>query len=242
MIDKNKKILGVITARGGSKGIPEKNIKELGGKPLITYTFNAAKKSELITDLILSTDSEKIASVGREHGIQVPFIRPAELAGDAVPHLPVMQHAIKFMEEKNSCMYDFAIIIQPTSPFRTTEDIDKTLELLIATNADSAVTMVEVEGGYHPIKMKKLEGEKVLPYCMDEVEGMRRQDLPTVYKRSGAAYSMRRSIIMEDGKLYGNHIVGFVVPKERSIDIDVPMDWIIAEYKLAELLKNGYEF
>jgi len=244
MIDNSssRKILAVITARGGSEGIPGKNIKLLGGQPLIAYSIRVAKRSKLITDLIVSTDYEDIADVAREHGAEVPFLRPSEFAADKTPHVPVMQHAIKFMEERRNTIYDFAVILQPTSPFRTREDIDETLSLLIEKKADSAVTLVEVEGGSHPMKMKKLEHSRVMPYCMEEVEGTRRQDLPPVYKRSGAVYAMRRDLIINDARLYGDHIVGHIVPKERSVDIDHPVDWLVAEYKLDELKKQGYEF
>ena len=230
-----KNILGVITARGGSKGIPGKNIKLLGGKPLIAYTIESAKKSKLITHLIVSTDDEKIADVCRQYGADVPFIRPKELAQDTTPHLPVMQHAIKFMEEKLGIVFDYAVILQPTSPFRTPEDIDGTIQKLIDTEADSAVSLVEFDKSMHPMKAKKLEGDKVLSYCLEEVEGIRRQDIPIAYRRSGAVYAMKRDLLIKDNRLYGDFVVGYIVPKERSIDIDEPIDWIRAEYMLENL-------
>ncbi len=230
-----KNILGVITARGGSKGIPGKNIKLLGGKPLIAYTIESAKKSKLITHLIVSTDDEKIADVCRQYGADVPFIRPKELAQDTTPHLPVMQHAIKFMEEKLGIVFDYAVILQPTSPFRTPEDIDGTIQKLIDTEADSAVSLVEFDKSMHPMKAKKLEGDKVLSYCLEEVEGIRRQDIPIAYRRSGAVYAMKRDLLLKDNRLYGDFVVGYIVPKERSIDIDEPIDWIRAEYMLENL-------
>src|SRR3989344_6580233 len=135
------KILGVITARGGSKGIPGKNIKLLGGKPLIVYTVEAVKKSKLITHSIVSTDDEAIAMVCREVSADVPFMRPRELAEDKTPHLPVMQHAIEFLEKKLGLVFDYTTIFQPTSPFRTVDDIDGTLQKLISSGADSAVSV-----------------------------------------------------------------------------------------------------
>jgi len=236
------KILAVITARGGSKGIPGKNIKLLGGKPLISYPIDTAKKSKLITDLIVSTDDVEIAEVARQHGAEVPFMRPSELAEDKTPHLPVMQHAITFMENKLGIVFDYVVILQPTSPFRIAEDIDGTLRKLIQTHADSAVSLVEIDSGEHPMKIKKIENDLVAPYCLKEEEGIRRQDLPVAYKRSGAVYAMRRDLIMKEGRLYGEKIVGHIVSKERSIDIDYPMDWLRAEYMLGELKKKGYEF
>jgi CMP-N,N'-diacetyllegionaminic acid synthase len=228
----NKKILGVITARGGSKGLPGKNIKILGGKPLIAYSIEAAKQSELITHLIVSTDYEDIAQICRAYGADVPFLRPAELATDKAGHLEVMQHAIDFMEKKLGIIFDYVVILQPTSPFRSVEDLDETLKKLIDSGADSAVSLVEMRAMEHPIKAKKLEGDKVLSYCIEEIEGTRRQDLPKAYKRSGAVYAMRRDLIMKDNRLYGDFIVGHIVPQERSVDIDDELDWLKAEYML----------
>ena len=231
----------MITARGGSKGIPGKNIKFLGGKPLIAYSIESAKKSKLITHCIVSTDSEEIATIAKAHGAGIPFIRPKELAEDTTPHVPVMKHAIEFMEEKLGVVFDYAVILQPTSPFRLSEDIDKTLEKLITSGADSAVTLVEVWNDYLS-KVKKLVGDTVLPYYIPEPEGIRRQDFPPAYKRSGAVYAMRRDLLMNDNRLYGNTIVGHVVPAERSIDIDTSFDWLKAEWMLEDLKNKGYEF
>lgn len=239
---KPSQILGVITARGGSKGIPGKNIKLLGGKPLIAYTVVASKQSNLITHLIVSTDDENIARLAKEYGADVPFIRPKELAQDTTPHLPVMQHAIEFMEKKLALVFNYAVIFQPTSPFRTVDDIDGTLQKLIETKADSAVSVCEVEFSAHPMKIKKLVGDRVLPYCFEEPEGARRQDLPVAYRRSSAVYAMKRDLIMKANRLYGEFIVGHIVPTDRSIDIDTPLDWLKAEYMLGELKKKSYEF
>ncbi len=235
-------ILGVITARGGSKGILGKNIKLLGEKPLIAYTIDSAKRSMLISDLIVSTDNQEIAEVARQYGAEVPFMRPKELAEDGTPHLPVMQHAIRFMEEKLGKKFDYVVILQPTSPFRTAEDIDETLGVLIKKGADSAVSLVEIESAEHPMKIKKIENDLVVQYCMKEEEGICRQDLPIAYKRNGSVYAMKRDLIIKDNRLYGEKIVGHFIPKERSIDIDYPFDWVRAEYMLDELEKKGYEF
>lgn len=235
-------ILGVITARGDSKGVPRKNIKALGGKPLIAYTIKVAQESDLFTDLIVSTNDEEIASVCRVYGADVPFMQPNELATDTSGHLEVMQYAIKFMEEKNGITYDYAVILQPTSPFRLVEDIDKIIEKIIERDADSAFSMYEIEPSQHPMKVKKMEGDVVLPYCMEEKIGTHRQDFPVAYKRSGAVYVTKRDLIMNDNKLFGDFIVGHIVPLERSVDIDSPFDWIKAEYMLEDLKKKGYEF
>ena len=236
------KTLFIIPARGGSKGIPGKNIKFLGGKPLIAYTIDSAKKSKLINHLIVSTDDIEIAKVCKEWGADVPFMRPAELALDTTPHVPVMQHAIDFYEKAHGIIIDYVVILQPTSPFRTIEDIDGTIQKLMDTGADSAVSLVEVPSNSNPIKIKKLEGDRVIAYSIPEEEGTRRQDLPKAYRRSAAVYAMRRDLIMKDNRLYGDNVAGYIVPKERSIDIDYPFDWIQAEYMLEELKKNGLTF
>lgn len=236
------KILGVITARGGSKGIPGKNIKMLGDKPLIAYTIEAARKSNLITHLIVSTDDEAIARTAKEYGAEVPFMRPKELAQDITPHLPVMRQAIEFMEKKLDLLFDYVVIFQPTSPFRTVDDIDGTIQKLIDTGADSAVSVCEVDSSAHPMKIKKLEGDRVRPYCLEEPEGARRQDLPVAYKRSSAVYAMKRDLIMKANRLYGEFIVGHIVPTDRSIDIDTPFDWLKAEYMLEDFRKKAMGF
>lgn len=235
-------ILGVITARGGSKGIPRKNIKLLGGKPLIVYTIDVAKQSNLLIDLIVSTDDKEIASLCREYGANIPFIQPAELATDTSKHLEVIRYAIDFMEKEKGVVYDYAVIFQPTSPFRLVEDIDKTIGKIIEHNAESAFSMCEIEPSQHPIKVKKMEGDTVLPYCMEEKIGTHRQDLSVAYKRSGAVYVTKRDLVMNENKLFGDFIVGHIVPLERSIDIDSSFDWVKAEFMLEELKKKGYEF
>ncbi|MBX4210364.1 acylneuraminate cytidylyltransferase family protein [Candidatus Parcubacteria bacterium] len=235
-------VLGVITARGGSKNLPGKNIKILGDKPLIAYTIDVAKKSGLITDLIVSTDDSEIAEVCKKYGADVPFMRPKELAEDKTPHLPVMQHAVNFMEDKLGKKFYYVVILQPTSPFRTVEDLDGTIQKLIDAKTDSAVSIVELASMEHPMKAKKLEGDKISAYCIEEKEGTRRQDLPTAYKRSGAVYAMTRACLMDKQMLYGDSTAGFIVPAERSVDIDTPLDWVKTEYMYQELLKKGYTF
>jgi CMP-N-acetylneuraminic acid synthetase len=236
----NKKILGVITARGGSKGLPGKNIKILGNHPLIFYTIEVAKKSKLITDLIVSTDDEKIAKICEDFGARVPFLRPAELANDTSGHLEVMRHAIKFMEDNKGIVYDYAVILQPTSPFRTVDDIDRTIEKILEHKADSAFSMTEIIGREHPLKAKKMDGDKVVSYCNDFIEPTQRQKLPPAFKRSGAVYVTKRDIIMNENKLWGDFVVGYLIPKERYVDIDTESDWILAEYMYKYLEKQGF--
>lgn len=236
-------ILAVITARGGSKGILGKNIKKLGNKPLIVYTLDIAKKSKLITSCIVSTDDKDIVTVCKNHGADVPFMRPKELSKDDTPHLPVMKHAIEYMEKKLGKKFDYVVIFQPTSPFRIVEDIDGTIQKLIDTGADSAVSVCEWREA-HPMKAKKLDGDYVTPYFQMETSTQRHK-LETVYKRSGAVYAMKRDVVMGGKKprdLYGKKIAGYIVPTDRSIDIDIPFDWVKAEWMLEDLKKKGFKF
>lgn len=237
-IKKHYNILAVITAREKSKGLPGKNIKKLAGKPLIVYTIEAAKKSKLISHLIISTDDKKAMTIARKYGVKVPFLRPAELAQDETSQLLVMQHAISFMEEREHIKFDYVLILQPTSPLRTPETIDGTIEELIKSDCDSAVSITEVTMN-HPIKIKKFEDGKVVPFCIPEPEGLRRQDFPKAYKRSSDAYAMKRDTIMIKNRLYGDNIAGFVVDPEFVSDIDSEEDFLVAEYKLKKLNKNG---
>lgn len=228
----NKKVLAVITARGGSTGIPGKNIKLLGGKPLLAWSIESAKQAKTIDKLILSTDAEDIAAVGREHGIEVPFMRPAELAQSETPHLPVMQHALLEMERRNDERYDIAVIIQPTSPFRPPQYIDDVVEALAASSADSAVSVYQVNTDYHPTKMKVFDEQgHLVPYCScaAERQGTRRQDMTPVYKRSSHVYAMTRECLLDKQALYGDVTIATIVPDDWVIDIDEPRDWDQAE-------------
>lgn len=240
---KDKKVLGVITARSGSKGIKDKNIKILDGKPLIYYTIKVAQKSKLISDFIVSTDSDKYIKIARNYGANTPFIRPKELATDECPHAPVLQHALNFMEKSKNCKYDYIVNLQPTSPFRTVEDLDTTIKKTIDFNAESGVSVVKVENSIHPIKYKKIENGFILPYSIEEPsEGVRRQDLPEAYKRDGAVYVTRRDILLNESKIFGEKTIAHIVDSERSIDIDTLKDWYLAEYMIRDLKNRGYEF
>jgi CMP-N-acetylneuraminic acid synthetase len=223
------RILAVIPARGGSKGVPRKNVAIVAGKPLIAYSIAEALKVERFTDLIVSTNDEEIASIARGCGAEVPFMRPAELAGDRTPSLPVMQHAVEQMEGLRGTTYDIVVMLQPTTPLRTAVDIDAALDLMAATGCDSVVSLVDV-GGNHPFRMKRLIGDRVVNYVEQDGEDMRpRQELPTVYIRSGSVYASRRAVVMEDETLVGADCRGYVIEPERAINIDTMNDLRVAE-------------
>lgn len=223
-----KNILGLIPARGGSKGVPKKNIKDLMGKPLIEYTLEAARKSKYIDHLIVSTDSEEIAEVCRSINLDVPFIRPDYLASDSAKAIGVIQHAITTMEEKDGVTYDLVVYLEPPNPLRLVDDIDTCVDLFEKHQPDCVVTVQEANQ-FHPILMKKIEDDRLQPIWKDEPEGVPRQLYsPTAYMRNGAVYVFRKELIME-GILYGKEILPYVMPVERSVCIDDMMDWYVAE-------------
>jgi CMP-N-acetylneuraminic acid synthetase len=229
------RILGVIPARSGSKGVPRKNIALLNGRPLIAYTIKSALDSTLLTDVVVSTDDEEIAEVSSKLGAQVPFLRPEELATDGAQTLPVLQHAVREMEAKTKVAYDIIVLLQPTCPMRSTEDIDAIIELIMRTGADSAVSVVDV-GGYHPFRMKRIVGDNLLVNYIDQgFEDMRpRQSLPPVYIRSGDLYVTRRKTLMEDGALVGKDCRAYIISPERSLNIDTILDFKMAELLLSD--------
>ncbi len=222
-------VLGIIPVRGGSKGIPKKNIKPLCGRPLLAYTVDAAQKSQRLTRLVVSTDDEEIATVARELGVEV-VERPAELATDASPTLPAIQHVLDHLEPHHG-RFDAVFTLQVTSPFRQAEDIDRSIALLKSSGADSVIGVVRVYDN-HPARIKKIHHDRLEAFDTPEPEGVRRQDLPPAYLRNGAVYVTRRDVITH-GSLLGEHQCPFEMPAERSINIDEPLDFVFAEAALA---------
>ena len=226
------RVLGVVTARGGSKGIPRKNLAPLLGRPLLAYTAEAALGSGRLTRVVLSTDDAEIARVGRECGLEVPFLRPPELARDETPTVPVLQHAVRELAAGGQ-QYDAVLALQPTNPLRRAEDIDGAIELLERSGADSVISLVDT-GGRHPARMKYLaeDGTVEDPPFVEAFEGQRRQSLPTMYLREGSIYLTRRHVLMEQNSLKGACCMAWLVPEERACNIDTPFDLFIAEQVL----------
>lgn len=225
---KNKKILGVIVARGGSKGIPRKNIKELNGKPLIVYTIAAAKASQYLTSVILSTNDEETAQVSRDAGMDVPFLRPEELAQDTSSALSVIQHAVQWMKDNRGEEYDYVMILQPTSPLRLPEDIDACIQKIVDTEADSVMSMVELVD-FSVKKLKKIENDVIVPLLEEEGKSSAQRDtLEKLYKRNAAIYLTKTECI-QNNDLFGKISRPYVMPAERSVDINHPFDFLMAE-------------
>ena len=226
-------VLAVIPARGGSKSVPRKNIASLAGRPLIAYTIDAARASGCLDDIIVSTDDEEIAAVSRTFGANVPFMRPTDLATDTALTIDVVRHAVTTMEAARGSQYDHIVLLQPTSPLRRANDISDALAKLVSADCDSVVTVVDVDG-YHPFRMKRLVGDKLINFIDQGFEDMRpRQVLPRVYIRNGAIYAARRAVIMEKGTLVGDDCRGIVMPAELSVNIDGPDDFRLAELAMA---------
>lgn len=226
------KIIGVIPARGGSKSIPRKNIKILQGKPLVAYTIEEAKKSKYLTHLVVSTEDEEIKNISLKYGAEVPFLRPKELATDDALAIPTVQHTVITIEKIKNINYDYVIMLQPTTPLRETEDIDKALAMLIEADADGIISVVDVDN-WHPMKMKKFdENSYLIDYQTPPVENPPRQILPKVYMVNGAIYAAKRDVFMEKNTFKGEKCLGYIMPTERSVNIDTEIDFLIAEYYL----------
>jgi CMP-N-acetylneuraminic acid synthetase len=223
------RVLGIVPARGGSKGIPRKNIALLGGKPLIAYTANAALGARRLSRIVLSTEDEEIAEVGRRYGLEVPFLRPRELAQDDTPALPVLQHVVRRLEAMGD-RFDAIFTLQPTNPLRRSEDIDGAIDLLERTGADSVISFVPV-GDKHPARMKYLDdrGRVIDPPFGEAVEGQRRQDLPKLYLREGSVYLTKRDVLMLQQSIRGRDCRAWLVDPDRACNIDGPVDWLLAE-------------
>ncbi|MHB0967485.1 MAG: acylneuraminate cytidylyltransferase family protein [Bellilinea sp.] len=231
----NPKVLAVIPARGGSKGVPRKNIRMVGGKPLIAYTIDAALAvKNRLHRLIVSTDDAEIAAMAQNYGAEVPFMRPVELGGDKVPMVPVLKHAIQTIEELDGIKLEWVLLLQPTCPFRAPEDILAALELAAAGGCDSVISVVRVLA-HHPILMKKIENDRLLPFMIEEIEGTRRQDYnPPAYMRNGSIYLTRRDNLMNNNSIWGKVIRPYIMPEERSVNVDSEMDMKLVEYMLQD--------
>lgn len=221
-------ILAVVTARGGSKGIPGKNTVPLAGKPLIAWTIEAATAARSVSRVVVSTDSEEIARVSRKWGAEVPFLRPPELARDDSPHVPVVIHAVQWMEHHEGLKPDYVLLLQPTSPLRTAEDVDSVCALAAEKDADSVVSVCEAS--QHPYLMKRVLADGRMENFIPVPEGyLRRQDLPPAYLLNGSIYLVKRNILLSKQTFYTDRTFAFVMPIERSLDIDAPADLQQAE-------------
>ena len=224
---KNKRVIAVITARGGSKGIPNKNLKSFSGKPLIFWTIKAARESKYIDTIVLSTDSPKIASVSKKYGVEAPFLRPEAISRDNSSSIDVLFHALKFFEHRND-NFDIVIQLQPTSPLRRSQDIDKALELLLKKKAKAVISINKAF--VSPLWTNILPPNGCMKdFLRPELINRNRQRLPEYFQLNGAVFLGFVEYVVRNNGFYGKHSYAYVMPRERSIDIDDILDFRLAE-------------
>ncbi len=234
--------VGIIPARKGSKGVERKNVRNLGNFPLIHYTICCAKKSKKLNSIYVTTNDEKVKNLSKKMECLV-IDRPENLAQDNTPMLPVIKHAIAQIEKNIEKAIDIVSLLQPTVPFRSPEDVDIAIAKLISTSADSVIGVVQVFD-HHPMRMYRIIDGFLSPYSREPEEGYLRQKLPPVYLRNGAIYTFWRDLILKENSMFGNNILPYIMPPERSINIDAETDFIFAEAILKKYfpyLREGYK-
>jgi CMP-N-acetylneuraminic acid synthetase len=225
-------VLAIVPARGGSKGVPGKNLRPLAGRLLIEYALDAARQSGVVDRTILSTDSPEIADAGRRIGMDVPFLRPVELSQDESPMLPVIQHAVHELGARG-WMPEIVVLLQPTSPLRRPGHVRGAVDLLRRSGADSVVTVVEVPKHLSPDYVMRIDNGVLRPFLAEGAGVTRRQDARAAYSRDGTVYAFRRETLERHGSIYGADCRPLVIPAEQSLSIDTPGDWDQAERLLA---------
>lgn len=226
-------VLGIIPARGGSKGIRGKNRKRLKGKPLIYYAIRSARRSKTLTDFVVTTDDRKIAALARKYGAPV-IPRPAALARDRTPMAPAVLHALKAYEKSNSKV-DLIVLLQPTSPLRTFRDIDQAVMRLRRSRADALISVCRVSE--HPAQTYKLRGGR-LAVCYPSLEALNRQSLPARYHRNGAIYAIRRNRFLKAKSFYVPNTLAYVMPRHRSVNINESFDLDLANFLLRKTSRS----
>jgi len=227
MID-NKRILAVITARGGSKGLKGKNIMPFAGKPLIAWPIAAAQASQYVDEIIVSTDDHAIAEVAREYNANVPFIRPAYLASDHASSFDVVAHCLDYYTQRQQ-NFDYVLLLEPTSPFTTGNDIDKAIERLVSEHSASAIVGICKNEDGHPSFNVTMAKNGLIAAYEDKFSSTRRQDLTTCYRYEGSLYLSEVSALLKEKSFYHQATLGYVVPKWQAIEIDDLTDFICAQ-------------
>lgn len=228
----NKHILGIIPARSGSKGIPNKNIANLNGKPLIYYTIRESLNADCLERVVVSTDSKKIADIAISLEVDVPCIRPKHLAVDASKTIDVVLHMLDFLQNNDNYKPDIVVLLQPTAPLRKASHIDDAVNCLLNSSADSLVSLCRLNEP-HPYKLKSIKNGFVLPFIEGTTSCSPRQLLPKVYKLNGALYIAYRNVLDKYQSFFGEKVLPYIMEDYNSVNIDNPLD-----FKLAELLLN----
>jgi N-acylneuraminate cytidylyltransferase len=240
----NMKVLAIIQARGGSKGVPGKNIKLLAGKPLIAWTIEAAKNAKTVNRVIVSTDDQGIADVAKSFGAEVPFLRPAEFATDNAKSLGLLRHALDWFRGKENYIPDIVVQLKPTNPLRTAEHIDACIaSFLESPDIDSLITVTKSPA--HPLKTWKFNNELLTPFVPEEVYGIKeaakqpRQSLPEAFVQNSCVHVISPSTILEKNSSIGRKVKGFVMEREDSMNIDTAFDFEVAELLMKKRSRNG---
>jgi CMP-N-acetylneuraminic acid synthetase len=226
------RVLALIPARGGSKGVPRKNVRPLAGRPLVAYAADAARQSGVVDRIVLSTDDEEIASVGRASGIDVPFMRPAAIAADETPMLAVIEHAVAELSA-GGWTPDLIVLLQPTSPLRRPEHIRAAVALLRETGADAVVSVVALPRHLSPDYVMRIADGRLVPFLPEGAAITRRQDARAAYSRDGTVYAFARTTLERWHSIYGEDARPLVIDARESLSIDSPEDWDAAERILA---------
>ena len=236
---KRPKILGITLARGGSKSVKKKNIKNILGHPLIYYTIKEAKKSKYLDRYIISTDDNEIKKIVLNYNAEAPFLRPAILAKDRTSSVDALKHAVEWVEKDEDIKYDFVIELMCTNPLKTSQDIDNCIEKLIKTKADSVIAVHQLDD-HHPARIKKIVNDKIVDFCVDEDREARRQDLkPKAYIRSGSIYALKRDHLMKENSRYGSkNSRPYILPAHKAINLDGDLDFLLAEQMMLKKAKN----
>jgi CMP-N,N'-diacetyllegionaminic acid synthase len=222
-------ILGIIPAREGSKRVPQKNFRVFADTTLTDIAINQALGSKLISTIVISSDSTDVLAIAKKYDQVIPLLRPKELSNDHSPSIDYIRHTLSVLEKEQN--YDLVVIIQPSSPLRSSKDIDNTIKLLIDNpKADSAVSIVKVSHMVHPLKLKTLQGNILLPFIEDENGRFASNDLPDIYVRNCAVYASWRIDMETKPDIIGNKSLGYLMPAETSVDINDMIDFEFAEY------------
>ena len=227
-----KNILGVTLARGGSKGIKNKNLAKINGKPLIYYTIKEVKKSKNITNYIVSTDSLKIKGIAEKYKAEVPFIRPKKFSKDNSSSASALKHALIQCEKFYNKKFDYIIELMATNPLKSVQDIDNVIKILIRYKADSVIAVNQIFD-HHPARIKKIIKGKLYDFAVKEKLESRRQDLkPKAYVRSGSIYAMSRRFVLQKKRYFSGKSYAYILPSERTVNIDDKNDLLIAKIKV----------
>lgn len=231
-------IVGIVPARGGSKGVPRKNIVQVGGRPLIAWTIEAAVEADCFSRVIVTTDCEETAEIALQWGAEVPFLRPSELAQDQTSGVDPIIHCLDWMEGHEKCIPDAVMLLQPTSPLRTSGDILNAIKVFQSKRGDSVIACREVRD--HPYWTKRIMSDgRAEDFIPDGLKAFpTRQQLPPLYMVNGAIYVFRREVVLKNRSFYGEKNYAYIMPAERSWDIDSPSDLKICEFLLESRLSQ----